>query len=468
MSNDSLLPLPEMTDPAFAGTPELLGAPQEKISAEERRAISEFVAPLFADISRESAAPARVIVIHRPKVETRGGRSRLSAEIDVAGEAREVWFEVEEKYGHGLCFERSDAFLVALLNWAMRERCDFVCEAPVGEELLYQLREYLIPAVVKASRTLYAPKITAGIDAGTLPNAGAVGTGISCGVDSLHVVANQARSPFPHLRLTHLILNNVGAFFHDDEDRQFRWQTEHARRFAREYGIEFIETNSNLSEAFPQNHFLTHTYSSAFAVLAMQKFWRVYFYASSGYDFIHFRLKDNETDSSDHYDLLALDVFSSRSLKIYSEGGAKTRFEKTKLLVDFVPAQKYLHVCTSDRGPNCNVCGKCRRTLVTLDALGALDKFRAVFDVDYYKSHRRSYLRWLAAQRILPHGDLMIKEPFKILRKDISPLLWAEAFVFAAYSVSRSRLARVAFVRSLYRKFFRKGAPAGGGKISSR
>lgn len=462
---------PLLADPAFAGTPELLAAPQEKISAEERRALAELVAPLFADISREggkNSVPARVITIRRPKVEARGGRSRLSAEIDVAGEAREVWFEVEEKYGHGLCAERSDAFLVGLLNWAMRERCDFVCEAPVGEELLYQLREYLIPAVVKASETLHAPKITAEIDAGTLPNAGAVGTGISCGVDSLHVVANQAKSPFPHLRLTHLILNNVGAFFHDDEDRQFRWQTAHARQFAREYGIEFIETNSNLSEAFPQNHFLTHTYSSAFAVLALQKFWRVYFYASSGEDFTSFHLEDNERNDAAHYELLSLQCFSSRSLKIYSEGGAKTRFEKTRLLADFVPAQKYLHVCTSDRGPNCNVCGKCRRTLVTLDALGALDKFRAVFDVDYYRAHRRSYLRWLAAQRISPHGDAMVAEPFRILRKDISPPLWAEAFVFAAYSLARSRLAKIAPLRVLYRKIFRKSGSAADVKISSR
>ena len=339
----------------------------------------------------------------------------------------------------------------------MRERCDFVCEAPVGEELFYQITTYLIPSVVNASKTLYAPKIRAEIDSETLPNAGAVGTGISCGVDSLHVVANQGKSPFPHLRLTHLILNNVGAFFHDDDDRQFRWQTEQSRRFSREYGIEFIETNSNLSEAFPQNHLLTHTYSSTFTILALQKLWSVYFYASSGYDFSHFKLKNNDDDAADYYELLSLNVFSSRQLKIFSEGGAKTRFEKTRQLVDFALAQKYLHVCTSDLGPNCNTCGKCRRTLVTLDALGALEKFRAVFDIDYYKSHRRSYLRWLAAQKISPHGDQMIGEAFKILRKDISILIWAEAFVCAAFSFARGRLARIALIRAIYRKLTGRG-----------
>lgn len=455
-------PFPEVfdfNDPAFAPLPDARFASTDNFSALESQVSSEFFTPIFEDFCRsdsENSAPARVITIRRPKVETRDGRSRLSAQIDVSGDIREVWFEVEEKYGKYLCYERSDAFLIALLNWAMREHCDFVCEAPVGEELLYQIKTYLIPAVVKASRTLYAPKITAEIDTGTLPCAGAVGTGISCGVDSLHVIANQARSPFPHLRLTHLILNNVGAFFHDDDDRQFRWQTEHAKQFAKEYGFEFIQTNSNLADAFPQNHFLTHTYSSCFTVYVLQKLWRVYFYASSGDDFTAFNLVDNENHDAAHYELLSLPCFSVRNLKIYSEGGAKTRFEKTKRLVDFVPAQKYLHVCTSDTGGNCNRCGKCKRTLVTLDALGALEKFRAVFDINFYRKNRRRYLRWLAAQQILPHGDGMLKETFRILRKDISPLIWAESLPLAAFCAARSRLAKIPLARALYRRFFKR------------
>lgn len=449
----------DLRDPAFFTQEDPLFPIPENQRAAEKQALAELAAPFFEDFfcdRQDTDTPVRTITIRRPRVENRHGRARLSAQIDVDGECREVWFEVEEKYGKYLCYERSDAFLIGLLNWAMRERCDFICEAPVGEELIYQIRTYLIPAVVKASKTLYAPRITADIDTGTLPCAGAVGTGISCGVDSLHVVANQARSAFPHLRLTHLILNNVGAFSKEEGKNQFSWQTEHAKQFAEEYGFEFIQTNSNFSEAFPQNHLLTHTYSSCFGIYVLQKLWRVYFYASSGYDFTEFRLEKSEDFSSDHYELLSLNVFSHRNLKIYSEGGAKTRFEKTRALVNFVPAQKYLHVCTSDLGENCNICGKCKRTLVTLDALGALEKFRAVFDIDYYKKHRRSYLRWLVAQQILPHGDLMLKEPFQILRKDISLLIRLEAFPYAAIGFARSRLAKIPFLKAIYRKYFKR------------
>lgn len=33
------------------------------------------------------------------------------------------------------------------------------------------------------------------------------------------------------------------------------------------------------------------------------------------------------------------------------------------------------------------------RTLLTLDALNVIDDYRAVFDVDYYKTHRQTYIR---------------------------------------------------------------------------
>ena len=78
-----------------------------------------------------------------------------------------------------------------------------------------------------------------------------------------------------------------------------------------------------------------------------------------------------------------------------SEGAAKTRFEKTRDVANYPPARKYLHVCTHDDGPCCNTCEKCCRTIMTLDALGRLDDFRDIFDVDYYRRNRKWYLNWM-------------------------------------------------------------------------
>lgn len=364
------------------------------------------------------------------------------------GEVRPVWFEVEERYGRYLCAERSDAFLIGLLNHAQRDGYDIVCEAPVGAQLLYQIRTYLVPSLARNSAALYATRIEAEMDATRMRNAGGVGTGISCGVDSLSAVKHHARSPYPGLRLTHLVLNNVGAFL--DNREQYDWQTRHAMAFAKEYGFELIVSDSNIVRAFPQDHLLTHTYSSCFAIYAMQRLWDVYFYASSGHDYQEtFDLRDSEKKAADHYELLSLDVFSTRSLKIYSEGAAINRFEKTRELADWPPAQKYLHVCTSQSGGNCGVCPKCLRTLVTLDALGVLQRFDNVFDVLAYEARRTRHLEWLYRQQIVPEGDTMTAPAYRLLRHRlpfrsrvrVRLMLWAQPLY--------GRLAKVRWIYAL-------------------
>ncbi len=388
------------------------------------------------------------IVIRKPRLDTAKGKSRLSAEIRFWEETREVWFEVDEKYGQYLCWERSDAFLIGLLNFAMREGCDIVCEAPVTAQLLYQIRTYLLPSLVRNSKVLYETQITAPMAEKPVSNAGGVGTGISCGVDSLHAVRKYMSSPYPGLKLTHLVLNNVGAF--RPESNQYDWQANHAIEFCREYGFELIVSNSNFAEAFPQNHLLTHTYSSVFAVYMLQKLWGVYFYASAGYDLQEaFTLVDNELKSSDHYELLSLDVFSTRALKIYSEGSEIARFEKIKDLSTWTPAQKHLHVCTSDEGPNCNTCGKCLRTLVTLDALGCLDSFKDVFDIAAYRASRKNRLRWLYLQQHTKNGDKMTAPAYAILKSEITAWDRLCACVSFLYFRLRSRLSRVKFLYNL-------------------
>ena len=377
------------------------------------------------------------------QVEHHDARARLIAEIRIGeDDVRPLWFEVEEKYGQYLCAERSDAFLIGLLNFAQREWLDIVCEAPVTARLLYQIRTYLIPSLTRNSKVLHETRIEAPMDDTPMDNAGGVGTGISCGVDSLHVVKNYAHSPYPGLSLTHLCLNNVGAFLSQNGNgvRQYAWQAEHARQFAKEYGFELIVSDSNMAEAFGQNHLLTHTYSSCFAIYALQKLWKVYFYASSGYDLQEsFSLTDNERYSADHYELLSLDCFSTPSLQIYSEGCAITRFEKERDLADWPPAQKYLHVCTNEKGPNCNTCPKCLRTLTALDALGCLQRFDNVFDVAAYCARRDRNLAWLYGQHIGDDGDIMVEPTYEALKDEIPLRAKARALCREA----RIRLARV-------------------------
>lgn len=396
----------------------------------------------------------KVIKIQKPFISTREGWSRITSNVLYEDECRPLWFEVPSEYGKYLCPERSDGFLIGLLYTAMTEHCDVVCEAPVGERLLYQIREYLVPSVVKASHNLYAPKILASIDPQEIKSAGAVGTGISCGVDSLHVVANEWKSEYESLNITHLTLYKVGAFL--NTGHQFEWQMDHARSFCEEYGFKLIETDSNLLDVFPRWHLLANTYSNVFAVYMLQKLWGTYYYASVGQDFSDFSLKNNDLFDSGHYDLLSLGCFSTPALRIYSEGGAKTRFEKTKQLVDFEPAQKYLHVCLHNSGGNCNVCQKCRRTLVTLDALNALDKFKSVFDVEYYRKHINDYYAWMLEQKWVVGGDNMIGDAYRILKSQIPFRLYVKDWIRQMPTRVKRKAKRIKWLRMLYRRYIRR------------
>jgi hypothetical protein len=381
-----------------------------------------------------------MIAIGQPRIARHGERSRLVADVTVDGLSREVWLEVDRQYEHGLCNERSDAYVAGLLSWAMRNRHDIECAAPIGEELFYQLTAYLVPALAKGSGgKLHASRIFAPVDTSTIAGARAVGTGMSCGIDSFHVLATQLNSPLDGLRLTHLLHNNVGAFDVYGARRGLirAAAIERAAAVARECGLPLIVTDSNYADVFPQNHLYTNTFSSCFPAFALQKLLGTYFYASVGHDFSEFRIANCAHIDSASYDLLTLGCFSSRSLRFYSEGGAKTRFEKTLAVADCDLARRHLHVCLRETY-NCGQCMKCRRTLLILDALGRLDDFSAVFDLDSYRKRRHRHFRWMIKRRVC--RDTFLKESCRVLRGRFSLSDWCVGLVQGAGDYARERL----------------------------
>lgn len=338
-----------------------------------------------------------MIKIEKPYITYDANFATLNAFLSIDDVRENVWFRVERDYGKYLCDERGDAYLIAVLNYAMRNGHDIISEAPITEDLLYQVETYLIDGLAEYNPKFYRPKITATPDASPLPNAGAVGTGISCGVDSLHVLASEMNEKYKAHMVTYLTFNNVGSHGESQRARElFEKRLLRPRQFAEEFGFKFVAGDSNLMDIVRQNHFKTHTYSSMFAVYCLQKLYSIYYYASSGHKFHEFNLADKGGGSGE-YELLSLPAFSTHQLKIYSEGANKSRLEKMRKVITYGPSYKYLNVCLMD-GDNCGKCEKCVRTLLGLDALGAVDKYKSVFDVDYYHAHKKWYLKRMLDQ----------------------------------------------------------------------
>ncbi len=371
-----------------------------------------------------------MLIIEQPYIEEKENKSRLFCSVSVNEKKKVVWFEVEKKYGHYLCFERADAYLIGLLNWAMRNGHDIISHAPISSDLLYNITNYLIPSLTKYDTRLYPSQITCPIIETPIINDGGVGSGLSCGIDSFHVIAKQLSSKHKDLRLTHLCINNVGAFngcysnygIAKAKEKCY----ERALEVAKELGIPLIISDSNFQSAFLQNHLLSHTYSSMFAVFCMQKLWSTFFYGSSGYDFSEFTLINNSIKSSDHYELLSLNCFSTKSLRIYNEGAAQNRLEKTIDIANMPIAQKYLHVCTRE-GSNCGKCPKCKRTILSLYALGVLDSFKMCFNLQYFNKNKDDYLVWLYQNHL--EKDKMNEPTYISLKKEITLKIKLKAYL---------------------------------------
>jgi len=360
-----------------------------------------------------------MIIIQQPKIIQLNGKSRLVADIDIDGECKTLWFETDEEYEKYLCYERSDAFLVGALPFAMRNNHDIKCIAPVTEELLYNLEQHLIPTLCQTDSSVYRTSIITEYTSELLGNHGGVGTAMSGGVDSFYTTITHLKDLNTHTHpvLTHFFISNVGNF-HNKSRKKYGVQRskketyELAEKIAEDIGLPLIETDSNFKDIFLGGKQIV--YAIAFAVMAMRKLWKVYLLPAS-YDYGKFSLNQHTQKGSEYYALLLLNCFSTQELRFYCDGGPLDRIERTAAIVDFPTVKKYLYVCWV-KGKNCGHCGKCRRTIMALDILEKLDDYKELFPIEYYKRHLKDYFAWL--ERRIPEDDKFALDIYKHMRKN--------------------------------------------------
>lgn len=317
-----------------------------------------------------------------------------------------LWFAVPLAYKQYLCAERSDAFVVAMLWYAMVTGADIEVESPMSEQMAFSVQHYLIPALCTDENHrrrihLYGPTTDK-----PYHNIKAVGTGMSCGVDSIYTLQQYTGKEIPNrYRLTHLTYYNMGAIFHPNRsekkeytlqefyettDRISEEKCENARQVAEQSGLPLIYVKSNLDKDYYRGAYgHTAVYRNCAMTLALQGLFSVYLCSSGGWpNYFDLTL----TEGSEHYESLLCNCLSTESLTFILSDYA-TRAEKTVTIADNPLAQKYLDVCFCFN--SCGKCTKCRRTLVTLDIFDKTDKFANIFDVKYFKANRSAYYAWL-------------------------------------------------------------------------
>lgn len=352
----------------------------------------------------------------------------VKARININGHNETVTTLFNESCIPYISINSIDPYVIGFLYFAMNNGYDFESKIPISEELYYNLQFNFIDSLIQANPHFHRVLINAPImHANITSSKNIVATGISCGVDSLYTIAThgkQATIPSDY-KLNTLCFFNVGAAMKGNYESSalIEGRKKLAETFAKEYGYMFLYVKSNIhfiiNKYAPYSHVENHTYMALFCCLHLQNGIAKYYY-SSGYaikDFSIIKGKNKELDAA-HYDLLTLSTASINGCKFYSIGCSISRLNKVSCLCNYPPAYKYLNVCVNEI-QNDNKCPKCVRTILEIDAVGDINKFNKVFDINEYQSNFNWYLRKLYIDCKLKK-DPFLQEVYPYFKSKIS------------------------------------------------
>lgn len=340
------------------------------------------------------------------------GSTRLCADVSANGRGVTLWFSVDSAQEDWLAIGRADAFVMAFLPGAMRGGLEIVCEDPMSERLHYQLVNGLIPTLAFAGE-LYRPiQITAPLTAEGLSNQGAVGTGFSGGADCLYTIMSHGKgSEFP---LTHIAVFNNGHLWGREA---FQTVCQYAQRFAAEQGLGMVAVDSNITDILSTERFVdVYSFRNYACALALERLFSVYL-LSSGHDAAHFELNLRNTAT---YELLTTRCVCTESVTFYHAGEEVKRWEKLQALSEWEPSWRWYHPCFRqgiDR-LNCGHCRKCIRDMTIFYALGCLERYKAVYDIEDYLQNQPQRIGVL----LIFSDAHLYQEPFELLKERNIPI----------------------------------------------
>ncbi|MEQ2807454.1 hypothetical protein [Phocaeicola vulgatus] len=372
--------------------------------------------------------------------------NRLLYRLTVGDQEEEAHIEVDKMYADYLVTDRIDSLVWGLLQFAINRGYDIESTLPITEDLWYNLEMNLIDPLA-ANPGMHRIHIQAPL-VPVMNHAKIVATGISCGVDSLYTIATHGKKVPKPYRLTHLCFFDAGSHNTGLQDNSstklFQGRMDLCRRFAEEYNYGFILIKNDIYELLNRHggysHVENHTFMALSCIYALQGAFAKYFYSAgcSIREFSCVKQKENSQLDAAHYDMLTLNSASIPGLDFISTGGSLDRITKTKTIADYAPAYKYLNVCVTAI-ENDSTCFKCVRTMLTLDALGKLDKFSAVFDVQYYMNHRKKYIERMYADGKFGNDEFLLSL-FPLFKSELTIRVKISAFIHKVQNAVRCRI----------------------------
>lgn len=318
--------------------------------------------------------------------------SKLCADVMYNDIKSTLWYEVDNKYSKYLCTELADSFLIAILPFAMEKNENIeIIDTPVSDILLFNIKNYLMPTLSKNVKKYNYINIDAKTSNIKFDTNSHNGSGISRGIDSFCTLKEFTQDCPKDMVIDYLTFFNIGAHGEYDSEKAYKLYKKRlvsSKKFADENNYNFLDVNTNISDFIMIDFEETHTFRNLSIVFALQKLFKNYYY-SSGINIEDFKISEKDTA---FYDIYIMYLFNNQNVRFYSSGAAMTRLEKTKSVANYELSYDNLSVCFKD-DYNCGKCEKCIRTIYEFYSANNLEKYKNVFDIEYFYNNKNWYER---------------------------------------------------------------------------
>lgn len=315
------------------------------------------------------------------------------AVCDGHGWDSQLWYEILG-LPRGVSFASADAFFAPCLLFAMKRNAAIRFEVPISESIAQQAPDIAFIFGTQLGLDRHPQIDLPNVVIATRQSRGGV-MGFSAGVDSwFSLKENFFECEPPSKRLTHLLVNDVGANTRDSKKQQV---LSRAQDVSDELGLRLIRVSSNMAHFLGMGFQKTHTARNASVAHLLAPVADTFYYASSD---TYLDAGVFPTYDVAYADSILLPLLSNDVMQLQSSGSRFTRGEKTKKILDVPKIGERLDVCVNHGHQsskiNCGRCWKCMRTELTLEAFGALAQFEPVFDLNAYRKERQRYIRTIS------------------------------------------------------------------------
>ena len=322
-------------------------------------------------------------------------------DIDATAPAKTLYFEIRKDYGAMFSTDTYDAFFLIGLYLAMYHKTPLRIRGNVSKKLNKNATWYIQKILCDFSDLLAPVDIVVDGFAPTKGKGLLIGTGISCGVDSLSTIHDRfVKENDPDYRINSLFIFNCGT--HGDYGAPltipvFNSRVQRAVAVADELGLPLVIIDTNFHLFRHDNDKPTVMFLSMYScVLSLQNAVKRYYIPSGcSYQGIKdFGDREHHNDLATACDSYLIPLIQTERTELIVDGCQRRRVDKIAAMTDWAIAQKYLNVCLVQKGEdttNCGKCSKCLRTMLALDILGKLDDFAQVFNVEDYANEALMY-----------------------------------------------------------------------------